>query len=683
MKGAKRKVMDRSQAEQRCEHLRQEIARHNRLYYEHDTPEITDAQYDALLRELQDLETRYPDLLTADSPTQTVGQKPADKFEKVEHLAPMLSLQNAMNEDEIREFDQRVKRHLGLAENQPVEYVCELKLDGLSVSLVYRNGRLERAATRGDGAVGEDVTRNVRTIKDIPLTLAGEVPALVDVRGEIFMNKADFAALNARQEEDGQKTFANPRNAAAGSLRQLNPLITAERPLSAYFYALGDPTGLSTHEDTLRRLAGWNLPVNDKRRICREIGEAVEFYRAMIEKRHQLAYDIDGIVIKVNDLALQKRLGAVSRSPRWAIAGKFPAEQVETRVLAIEIQVGRTGVLTPVAKLEPVSVGGVIVRNASLHNQDEIDRLDVRIGDVVVIQRAGDVIPEVVEVKVDRRDPIGHGPFSIRQKVGGVCPSCHGEIVKPEGEVALRCVNPYCPAKIVGGIVHFAAKGALNVDGLGEKLIRQVVEKGLVRSPADLFRLTLSDWAGLERMGEKSAQNVLNALAASKQVKLDRFLVALGIRHVGEFTARTLADAFGSLSALRTATLDELSAIESIGPIVAQAIRDFFDNPAQAKLIDDLLTLGVTPTWEAKDVAANSPLFGKTVVLTGELVSMTRDQAKARILDLGGKVAGSVSKRTNLVVAGPGAGSKLRDAEKLGIEVIDESAFLKLLEGQQ
>ena len=674
--------MDRQSAEQRIKELRREIRRHNRLYYEQNTPEITDAQYDALLRELQNLEAQYPDLLTPDSPTQTVGEKPAEKFQKVEHLAPMLSLQNAMNEEEIREFDQRVKRQLGWPEKKPVEYVCELKLDGLSVNLIYRQGLLDRAATRGDGLIGEDVTRNVRTIRTIPTALAAGAPELLDVRGEVFMSKADFQALNTRQEEEGQKTFANPRNAAAGSLRQLDPQITASRPLTAFFYALGDPSafGLATHEEMLRRLSGWKLPVNPKRELCRHVDEAIAFYRAMIEQRHKLPYDIDGIVLKVNDLQLHKRLGALSRSPRWAVAGKFPAEQAETTVLGIEIQVGRTGVLTPVAKLKPVFVGGVTVQNASLHNQDEIDRLDVRVGDVVVIQRAGDVIPEVVAVRAEKRPPIAPAPFSIRRKVKDQCPSCGGEIVQLEGEVALRCINSKCPAKVIEGIKHFAAKGAVNIDGLGDKLIRQVVEKGLVKSPVDLYRLTLDNWAALERMAEKSAQNILDALAASKQVKLDHFLVALGIRHVGEVTARALADAFGSLKKLREAGFDELSQVEDIGPIVARAICDHFADSGNSQLIDGLLDVGLKPTWVKKEIAADSPFAGKTVVLTGELSSMTRDEAKARILELGGKVSGSVSKKTSLVVAGPGAGSKLREAKKLGVQIMEEDEFLKMLE---
>jgi DNA ligase (NAD+) len=492
------------------------------------------------------------------------------------------------------------------------------------------------------------------------------------------MNKADFAKLNERQEEEGQRTFANPRNAAAGSLRQLDSAATAARPLTAFFYAL-TPTTSATHEQMLRALADLGLPVNADRRRCRGIDDAVAFYQEMIGRRHALPYEIDGLVLKVNDLVLQRRLGEVSRSPRWAIAAKFPAEQAETQVLDIEIQVGRTGALTPVAKLRPVKVGGVTVANASLHNQDEIDRLDVRVGDTVVIQRAGDVIPEVVRVVHEKRDPIGHAPFSIRKKSRGKCPMCDGEIGQTEGEVALRCLNPHCPAKLIEGIKHFVSKGAVNVDGLGDKLVRQVVEKGLVRGPADLYKLSLADWAGLDRMAEKSGQNLLDALATSKNAALDRFLYALGIRHVGEVTARALAEAFGSLEAVRAASLEELAAVEDIGPVVASSIHDHFRDRDHRAVVERLLAVGFNPTWTKKPVRADSPFAGKTVVLTGTLASMSRDQAKARIIELGGKVAGSVSKKTDLVVAGPGAGDKLRQAAKLGIKVIDEDAFLQLV----
>jgi DNA ligase (NAD+) len=673
--------MDRKNAQARIDQLRAELGRHNRLYYEFDRPEITDAEYDALLRELEGLESRFPDLRTPDSPTQRVGAKPAEKFAKISHLAPMLSLQNAMNEDEIRAWDARVKRQAGLVADAAIEYVGELKLDGLSIELVYRHGLLETAATRGDGLVGEDVTANVRTIRAVPRRLKDSPPEL-SARGEIFMNKVDFQRMNERQEEEGQRTFANPRNAAAGSLRQLDPAITAARPLTAFFYAVDDAAKLATErqDDLLAKLAALGLPVNADRRVCRGVDEAAAFYREMHERRRALPYEIDGVVLKVNDLALQQRLGWVSRSPRWAIAAKFPAEQAETAVLDIEIQVGRTGALTPVAKLAPVKVGGVTVSSASLHNQDEIDRLDLRIGDRVIVQRAGDVIPEVVRALVEKRDPIGHARFSIRQKLHGRCPMCRGEIGQLADEVALRCFNPLCPAKLVERIKHFASKNAVDVDGLGDKLVRQVVEKGLVKEPADLYRLTFTDWANLERLGDKSAQNLLEALAASKEARLDRFLYALGIRHVGEVTARALADAFGSLDAVRAATVEELAAVPDVGPIVAQSIRDFFADAANAAQIDALLAAGFRPTWEKRVAPADSPLAGKTVVLTGTLTRLTRDEAKARILAAGGKAAGSVSAKTDLVVAGEAAGSKLAKAEQLGVKIIGEDEFLALLQ---
>ena len=666
---------------QRIEQLRAQIQRANRLYYELDRPEIVDAQYDALLAELAELETAFPELRTPDSPTQTVGAKPAEKFAKVAHLTPMLSLANAMDTEQLREWDARVKRHADLPPDAVVDYLCELKLDGLSIELIYRDGALVTASTRGDGMIGEDVTANVLTIASVPRRLP-KAPAEFSVRGEVFMSKGDFARLNEQQDEAGQKTFANPRNAAAGSLRQIDPAVTTTRPLSVFLYAVDDVAKFEAakHQEVLAALAALGFPVNDDRRLCAGVDEAVAFFEKMIGRRHALTYDIDGVVVKVDDLALQARLGAVSRSPRWAIATKFAAEQAETLVLDIEIQIGRTGVLTPVAKLRPVAVGGVTVGSASLHNQDEIDRLDVRIGDQVIVQRAGDVIPDIVRVLTEKRDPIGHGPFDIATRVGGKCPACAGEIGRLAEEVALRCFNPHCPAKLVQGLKHFVSKGAVNVDGLGDKLIRQVVETGAVREPADLYGLSLADWAGLERMAEKSAQNVLDALDASRGAKLDRFVFALGIRHVGEVTARALADALGDLAAIRTASVEELAAIDDVGPVVAQSVRDFFADPDKAAQVDRLLAVGFDPRWSKREAPADSPFAGKTVVLTGTLVGMSRDEAKASIMALGGKASGSVSNKTDLVVAGPGAGSKLSKAEKLGIPILDEESFLKMLE---
>lgn len=674
--------MDRQTAIGRIKKLREEIRQHNRLYYELDAPQITDAEYDALMQELQNLERLHPDLTTPDSPTQTVGAKPAARFAKVEHLTPMLSLQNAMDAGELSEFDARVKRHLGIEIEKPLRFVCELKLDGLSINILYRRHKLERATTRGDGSVGEDVTRNVLTIKSIPTALPSEAPDEIEIRGEIFIRKADFARLNARQEEDGQKTFANPRNAAAGSLRQLDATITRGRPLTAFFYTIGDSkeTDLDSHEQLLKTLRRWKLPVNEERKVCNGIEEAIAYYHLMVEKRHELAYDIDGVVVKADDLELHRRLGSVSRSPRWAIAAKFPPEQAETLVQDIEVQIGRTGALTPVAKLAPVFIGGVTVSNASLHNQDEIDRLDVRVGDTVIVQRAGDVIPEIVKVLTEKRSPDSPEPFSLEKKLDGQCPSCQGEVARLSGEVALRCLNPHCPAKIIGGIKYFASKQTMNIDGLGDKLVRQVVEKGLVSEPADLYRLQQDDWGGLERMGEKSAANLMESLESSKRVRLDRFLAALGIRHVGEVTARSLAEAFGSLEAVRQASVDELAAVEDIGAIVAEAIIGYFAEPERASIVDNLLAVGMSPFWESKIVSDDSPFAGKSIVLTGTLTSMTRAEAKTRIQDLGGKVSSSVTKKTDLVVAGPGTGSKLDKARKLDIEIADEDRFLEMLE---
>ncbi|MCB9477057.1 MAG: NAD-dependent DNA ligase LigA [Deltaproteobacteria bacterium] len=666
------------EAKARIAQLSAELRRHNRLYYEEDRPEISDAEYDALFRELQALERRFPDLVAPDSPTQSVGSRPAEKFDKYTHALPMLSLGNAMNVDELREFDQRVKRHLGMDEDADVRYVAELKFDGLAVELTYENRELVAGSTRGDGTVGELITPNLLTIDAIPRRLPDNAPDVIDLRGEVFMTKHDFAKLNERRDEEGEPTFVNPRNAAAGALRQLDASITAKRPLSIFLYGLGRAEGLDVdaHSELLKKLSSWKLSVNDKWRVCKNVDEAAAFYEEFLEGRRDLPYDIDGVVIKVDALRLQERLGVLSRTPRWATAVKFPAEQKTTVLNDIEIQVGRTGVLTPVAKLEPVFVGGVNVSNATLHNQDEIERLDVRVGDTVVVQRAGDVIPEIVEVVRDAR-PADTIPFSIVEAVGGKCPVCGSEIVRLEGEVAYRCTNIACPAQVVRGLIHFASKPAMNIDGLGDKLIRQVADKGLVGAPADLYRLTKDDWAGLERMADKSAQNVVDALDKSKDVALPKFLHALGIRHVGEATALALAREFGSLEKIRAASLEDLADVPDVGPIVAEAIRNFFDNPDNAKRVDDLLEVGVHPSWSSEP--SEMPLAGRTFVLTGGLDAMSRPEAKDRLQKLGAKVAGSVSKKTNVVVAGEDAGSKLKKATELGIEVWDEETFLAKL----
>lgn len=667
--------METHEARSRATELRRAIALHNDLYYRQDAPQISDAEYDALMRELVELEARFPDIVTPDSPTRTVGAKPSERFEKFAHALPMLSLANAMNAGELREFDARVRRFLEWDSDTPIEYVAELKIDGLAVELVYERRRLVAGSTRGDGTVGELITRNLLTIEAIPRELPQGAPDVLDVRGEVYMRRSDFAALNARREDDGEPNFANPRNAAAGSLRQLDPAVTASRPLSIFLYGLGR-TGelrLDTHEEWLRRLSDWGFPVNPERRLCRGIDEAVAYFESIPGIRGDLPFDIDGVVVKVNRLDLQDQLGILSRSPRWAIAAKFAAQQVRTVVESIDIQVGRTGALTPVARLTPVAVGGVTVSNASLHNQDEIDRLDVRVGDTVVIQRAGDVIPEVVSVVTELRPPDAV-PFSIPESVSRHCPVCGSEIVRLPDEVAWRCVGSSCPAKRIESLCHFASKNAMNIDGLGDKLIRQVVEKGLVRGPADLYRLTREQWAGLDRMADKSAENLIAAIEATKATTLRRLIFALGIRHVGEATAKALADAFGSIHALMDASAEQLACVPDIGPVVAASIRGWFEDEGNRRLVEDLLALGITPAWEKSESPGR--LAGLTVVLTGTLASMDRGEAKRRLEALGATVAGSVSKKTSVVIAGEAAGSKLDKARDLGVEIWDEERFL-------
>lgn len=669
--------MNEKKATERIEFLRNKISHHNKLYYENDSPEITDADYDQLFRELIALEDAYPQFDSLLSPTRKVGSGPSDKFEKVPHALAMLSLQNAMNAGELLEFDQRIKRFLGMDESVPIDYVVELKLDGLAVELTYENGIFVRGSTRGDGLVGEEITNNLRTISRIPRKLEA-APAVIDIRGEVFMAKNDFLELNQRRDEQGGSVFANPRNAAAGSLRQLDSAITASRPLSLFCYGAGrfDGIEISSHEEFLNLIAGWGLPVNQDRKLVRGINEAVSFFEKMVEKRRALAYDIDGVVVKVNDYDLQKKLGAVSRSPRWAIAAKFKAEQVETVVQAIDIQVGRTGVLTPVAKLEPVWVGGVTVSNATLHNQDEIDRLDVRVNDAVVIQRAGDVIPEVVRIVKEKRGSDSE-PFSIVQAVRGICPACGSAVVRPEGEVAYRCVGIACPAQLIEQVKHFASKQAANIDGLGDKMVRQLVESNLIRSAADLYRLTFDQWAALPRMAEKSAQNMRIALEASKDITLDRFIYALGIRFVGVATAKLLADHFSTLEKFRSAPISDLEEVEEVGPIVATSIRNFFDDRQNSSVVDDLLDLGVVPgEWKNENTGL---LQGAIFVLTGSLESFTRSSAKQAIEAAGGKVASAVSAKTDFVVAGEKPGSKSKKAKDLGIKILDESEFKIIL----
>lgn len=672
------RVLPPEQAKKRMEELRKAIHYHNYRYYVLDSPEISDAQYDALFRELEVLERAYPEWITPDSPTQRVGAPPLEKFATVEHAHPMLSLANAFTDDEAREFDERVRRFL--QRDKPIEYVVEPKMDGVAVELVYIEGVLRTGATRGDGIRGEDVTQNIRTIKTIPLRLldpeAGgpPVPQRVDVRGEVFMSIKDFERLNEKRRESGEPIFANPRNAAAGSLRQLDSSITAQRPLDMFAYGVGELQGVEfdTHWEVLQALKGWGLKVNPLVKVCFGIEEAIDRYHELLEIRHTLPYEADGAVLKVNSLALQRALGEVSRSPRWAIAFKFPSRQETTVVKDIQVQVGRTGTLTPVAILEPVRVGGVQVSRATLHNQDEVERKDVRIGDTVWVQRAGEVIPEIVGVVLEKRPPDAK-PFRMPEK----CPVCGARVERLEGEAAHRCMGISCPAKLKESILHFASKRAMDIDGLGEKLVDQLVDRGLVKTLDDIYRLTKEQLCSLERMAEKSASNLLEAIERSKEVPLERFYNALGIRHVGEHLARVLAKEYPDPRLLMGATEEELTAIRDVGPKVAQAISSFFKEPENRRVVEELLKLGVKPV--PPQATRPSPLQGKTVVFTGALSSMTRQEAQELVQRLGGRAASSVSSRTDMVVAGPGAGSKLQEAKRLGIPILTEEEFLALI----
>ncbi|OEY67410.1 NAD-dependent DNA ligase LigA [Marinobacter sp. X15-166B] len=666
----------RSSAEQRMAALREEIEDHNHRYYVLDDPQVPDAEYDRLFRELQVLEREYPELVAASSPTQRVGAAADTSFAEVVHRIPMLSLDNAFNEDELRDFDRRVRERL--ATEEPVCYVCEPKLDGLAVSLHYEAGVLVRAATRGDGFAGEDITANIRTIRSVPLTLRGaQVPAMVEVRGEVYMPKAGFEGLNKTLAERGEKTFVNPRNAAAGSLRQKKSTVTAKRPLEmcAYSVAVEDESVLpNTHAGCLEQVHSWGFRINPEMRLAHGVEECWQAYEALLNKRAELPYEIDGIVFKVNDLGQQRRLGFVSRAPRWAVAQKFPAEEMLTIVEDVEFQVGRTGAVTPVARLQPVFVGGVTVSNATLHNMDEIERLGLKIGDTVFIRRAGDVIPQVVKVVDSKR------PADAREVVRPAhCPACGSDIVQIEGEVVARCSGGlFCPAQRKEAIRHYASRKALDIEGLGDKWIDILVEQNLVKTVADLYRLTAADLMKLERMGEKSAANLVAAIAASAHPQLWRFIYALGIREVGEATAKSLARHFGTLEALMAADEEALQQVADVGPIVAGHIQSFFQQPHNQETLNDLKACGVV--WQTETVTEQaSALAGQTWVLTGTLQSMTRDEAKARLESLGAKVAGSVSKKTACVVAGEAAGSKLTRAESLGVPVLNEQGLTELL----
>lgn len=659
----------------RAKDLREQIEHHSYLYHTLDEPQITDAQYDALMRELEALEAGHPELVTPSSPTQRVGSAPLGAFGTVAHQVPMLSLGNAFEEAEIVEFDRRVRDRLGV---ESLRYTVETKLDGLAASLRYEAGEFVQAATRGDGRTGEDVTANVKTIKSVPLKLRGsDWPEVLEVRGEVYMTHAGFDRLNENQRAGGGKTFANPRNAAAGGLRQLDPRITATRPLTMFAYGVGYVEGgelPASHWEVLQALRGWGLRVSPETVVADGIEACIEFYRRVAERRDALGYDIDGIVIKVDDQAQRDELGFVSRAPRWAVAVKYPAQEQVTKLLDIDVQVGRTGTLTPVARLEPVQVGGVTVTNATLHNQDEIDRKDVRIGDTVVVRRAGDVIPEVVRVVPENR-PVDALAFTLPAH----CPVCGTPVARAEGEAAVRCTAGFtCPAQRKQAIEHFASRRALDIEGLGTKLIDQLVEAGRVETVADLYSLDHETVAGLERMADKSARNLLEALERSKDVSLARFIYALGIRDVGEATAQTLALHFGGVEALRTASEEALIEVPDVGPIVASHIAGFFAVEVNRELVEQLtsvLRIQAPEKPPEPEPGEASAFSGKTVVLTGTLTSMSRADAKQRLEALGAKVTGSVSKKTDLVVAGEEAGSKLTKAQSLGIEVWDEETF--------
>jgi len=669
---------DRSieQLETEAVSLREQINHHNYRYYVLDDPQITDAEYDRLMRRLEELEQDHPEIRTPDSPTQRVGAAPSQEFGVVRRRRMMLSLGNAMSAEEMLEFDRRIKRFLRT--DGDIEYVAEVKLDGLAVELVYEDGQLTVGSTRGDGVNGEDVTQNIRTIKSIPLRLikppARSVPQLLEVRGEVLLPRRAFERLNEERNKAGEPRFANPRNAAAGSLRQLDPRITASRPLDIFCHSHGMVQGIQfkTQWEFLDGIKQLGLRINPLSRLCRSVDEVLEYWNTLTEQRHELAYEADGIVAKVNSFELQERLGEVSRSPRWAIAYKFKAQQAETRVRAISVYVGRIGSLTPVAKLEPVQLAGVTISNASLHNLDEIRRKDVHEGDTVLIERAGDVIPYVVRVTA-RGEP--RAPQFLMPEE---CPECGGAVVHEEGEVAYICVNVNCPARMRESIRHFASKNALDIDGLGDKLVSQLVTTGLVRELDDLYKLKKSDLLGLERMADKSAQNILDAIARSREVALERLINGLGIRHVGEHTARQLALRFGNLRALTMADEEELRAVRDIGPEVARSIRQYFDEPRNRHAVERLaqeLKIAVPAT----ETDERSRLRDRSFVLTGTLATMTREEAEEKILAAGGRVTSSVSRKTDFVVVGAEPGSKLRKARELGVETLDEPEFVKLL----
>jgi len=662
------------------EKLREQLRYHCYQYYVLDDPDIPDAEYDRLYMRLLALEEQYPELITADSPTQRVGSTPLAAFEQIQHQMPMLSLDNVFNEEDLQSFNQRILDRLRSSDE--IEYAAEPKLDGLAISIRYEDGELIYAATRGDGATGENVTQNVRTMQSVPLRLLGDdFPRILEVRGEVFMPKAGFEALNKKARENGEKEFANPRNAAAGSLRQLDPAVTATRPLSLYCYSTGIVEGGSladTHYEILQQLKLFGLPVCSEIKRLRGIKACLSYYDDVSARREKLAYDIDGIVYKVNEIALQKRLGFVARAPRWAIAHKFPAQEELSKIIEVDFQVGRTGAITPVARLQPVFVGGVTVSNATLHNMDEIRRKDVRVGDQVIVRRAGDVIPEVVRVVPgSRKKPLAEIQMLTK------CPVCQSAVEQIEGEAVARCTGGlFCRAQRAEAIKHFASRKAMDIDGLGDKLVEQLVEENKIETAADLYKLSIEKLSSLERMGEKSATNLIAALEKSKQPALSRFIYALGIREVGEATAMNLANEFKTLSNVQHAEFDQLIEVQDIGPIVAQHIVNFFQQQHNLEVIKQLLEARIEiQKVEQKifDAHSSSNFLGKTCVITGTLPNMSRGEAKEKLLDAGAKVAGSVSAKTDYLLAGDKAGSKLTRAEKLGVKVIDEAEMLALL----
>ena len=660
-------------ARKRVDQLRKLIARHDHLYYALDRPEVSDAEYDALMRELRALETEHPELLASDSPTQRVSGQVSDAFATVEHLAPMLSLENATSEADLREFEARIKRVLPAA---GFSYVCEPKVDGLGVALLYEDGAFKRGATRGDGRLGEDVTPNLRTLRSIPLRLAGSLAGCrrVEVRGEVYMSHAAFERLNRDLEAQDEAPFANPRNAAAGAVRQKDPGVTAKRDLRIFVYQLShaDPFPFEGHSEVLAALGESGLATNSRSRPCATIDDVWAYCQRLEAERDRLGYDADGAVVKVDSLAHQRRLGTTAHHPRWAIAYKFSARSAETQVIDFKVNVGRTGALTPAAVLAPVRIAGVTINNTTLHNFNEVQRLDVRKGDTVVVERAGDVIPHIVKVLLDRR-PADAVPLSPPDR----CPVCGSSAARPEGEVVLRCTNAACPAQLKESLLHFGSRGAMDIEHLGEVVVDQLVERGLVNDFADLYRLTVVQLAELERLAEKSATNLANAIAGSRSRGLSRVLYGLGIRFVGDRAARLLAEHFGSVDRVAGATVKEISEIHGIGPRIAESVRLFFDQPANQKAVEHLREVGVA-LEEASRPAGPKPLAGKTFVLTGALDRMSRDEAKARIARLGGRVSSAVSRKTDYVIAGEEAGSKLEDAKRLGVAVLDEAAFLEL-----